>query len=279
MKTLLIPVDFSEISGNMLRYIVGFAADAKVERIILLKSAYISIYAELLPSADFVQLSADDIIDERKKTKADLDALCHKLLKKLGQPIKINIAVSELPLLRAIHQVIDQEHPYMVLLGSDKTVLENDSYMAEQIIAIAKTSTVPVLIVPDCVTYEKIELALVPCDFAVMAQLEALLGIHDRKNWLHPRLIVLNTNLKKQVSEKDSQVASVLARLLADYRYQVFQAENKDTVKGILEFADEHKVHLIIALPGRYSFFYNLTHRNITNALALNAAKPVLILK
>jgi hypothetical protein len=36
---------------------------------------------------------------------------------------------------------------------------------------------------------------------------------------------------------------------------------------------------MIIALPGKYSFFYNLTHKSITQAIALNAARPVLILK
>ncbi|MDB5122564.1 MAG: universal stress protein [Mucilaginibacter sp.] len=279
MKTLLIPVDFSGISENVLKYIVGFATDTKVEHVILLKSFYVSVYAELLPSADFVQLSAGDIRDERQGAELALTALANKLSKKLSPLVKITTAISGLPILRAVYQVVDQESPNIVLLGSDKTVLENDSYMAEQIIAIAKTSAVPVMIVPECARYEKIELALVPCDFAVISQLEALYGIHDRKKWLHPRLMVLNTNPKLKNSESDSHIAAGLAELLAGYDYKVYHTEDKDTVKGILHFADKHNTQMIIALPGKYSFFYNLTHRNITNALALNATRPVLILK
>jgi nucleotide-binding universal stress UspA family protein len=279
MKTLLIPVDFSGISENVLKYIIGFATDTKVEHIILVKSFYVSVYAELLPSADFVQLSAGDIRDERQGAELALTALANKLSKKLGPLVKITTAISGLPILRAVHQVVDQESPNIVLLGTDKTVLENDSYMAEQIIAIAKTSAVPVMIVPECARYEKIELALVPCNFAVISQLEALHGIHDRKKWLHPRLMVLNTNPKLKNFESDSRIAAGLAELLAGYDYKVYHAEDKDTVKGILDFADKHNTQMIIALPGKYSFFYNLTHRNITNALALNATRPVLILK
>jgi hypothetical protein len=217
MKTLLIPVDFSGVSENVLKYIVGFAAETKVEHVILLKSYYVSIYAELLPSADFVQLSADDIVDGKQSAELELTALANKLSKKFNPSVKITTAISGLPILRAIHQVVSQEHPNMVLLGSDKTVLENDSYVAEQIIAIAKTSAVPVMIVPECARYEKIELALVPCNFAVISQLEALQGIHDRKKWLHPQLLVLNTNPKLKNSENDAHISAGLAELLAGY--------------------------------------------------------------
>lgn len=279
MKILLVPVDLSGISGNVLEYIVGFAADTKIERIILLKSVYVSVYAELLPSADFVQLSADDILDERRGAELALTLLANRLLKKFSTPVEITTVISELPLLRTIHHVIEEEQPNMVVLGSDKKVLENDRSTAGQIIAIAKTSTVPVMIVPECARYGKIELAMVPCDLAVISQLEALHGIHDRKKWLHPQLQVFNTNPKLKNSENDRPIAAGLAELLAGYDYQVYHAEDKDTVKGVLDFADKHNAQLIIALPGKYSFFYNLTHRNITNALALNASKPVLILK
>jgi nucleotide-binding universal stress UspA family protein len=279
MKTLLVPVDLSGISGNVLEYIVGFAADTKVERIILLKSVYVSVYAELLPSADFVQLSADDILDERQGAELALNVLANRLLKKFSPPVEITTVISELPLLRTIHHVIEEEQPNMVVLGSDKKVLENDRSTAEQIIAIAKTSTVPVMIVPECARYREIEPAMVPCDFAAISQLEALQGIHDRKKWLHPQLLVFNTNPKLKNTESDTAIATGLTEMLAGYDYKVYHAEEKDTVKGILDFADQHNAQMIIALPGKYSFFYNLTHRNITNALALNASKPVLILK
>ncbi len=279
MKTLLLPVDSSGIPENALRYIAGFAADRNVERIILLKSAYVSVYAELLPSADFVQMSAEDIGDEREKAEQQLTALANKLTRFFTTPIPVIPAINELPLLQAIREVAAEEQPHMMVLGVDKTMFENDSHAAEQIIAIAKTSAVPVLIVPECARFEKIELALVPCDFAAMTQLEALQGIKDREKWLHPRLMVLNTNFKKQVSENDSVVNNGLAELLADYEYAVFQSEDKDIVNGILGFARAHHPQWIISLPGRYSFFYNLTHRSITNALALNATRPVLILK
>lgn len=279
MKTLLVPVDFSESTENVIKYVAGFSCDAHVERIILLRSYYVSMYAQLLPSADFVQLSADDINAERQKVEASLQRLSKELYRKCMPAIKIDTALSDLPLVRAIHNVIADEKPSMVLIGSDQLPYENDSYIGEQIIAIAKTSPVPVLIVPGHVHYQKIEHALVPCDFGAISRLSALQGFRDPKKWLHPQLMVLNIDSKQKHQEDDQRLAAGLVSLLEGYDFKVYHLEDKDIVHGIFSFAREHNPQMIVALPGKYSFFYNLTHRSITKALALNARRPVLILK
>src|ERR1700735_4442396 len=133
MKTLLIPVDFSESTENVIKYAAGFSCDTHVDRIILLRSYYVSMYAQLLPSADFVQLSADDINAERAKVEANLKHLSSELYRKCMPTIKIETALSDLPLVRAIHNVIAQERPSMVLIGSDEIPYENDSYIGEQL--------------------------------------------------------------------------------------------------------------------------------------------------
>lgn len=277
MKTLLIPIDFSESTENIIKYAAGFSCDTHVDRIILLKSYYVSVYAQLLPSADFVQTSTEEINEEREKIEANLKQLSHELYRKCMPTIKIETILSDQPLVRAIHNVIAAEKPSMVMVGTDEVPYADDSYIAEQIIAIAKTSPVPVLIVPGHVQYKKIELAMVPCDFGATQRLGALQTIRDPKKWLHPHLMVLNVGAKSK--EDDKQLAAGLVNLLDGYDYNVYHSEDKDIVHGIFAFAREHEPQMIVALPGKYSFFYNLTHRSITKALALNARRPVLILK
>jgi len=156
---------------------------------------------------------------------------------------------------------------------------EDDGYISEQIIAIAKTSTIPVIIVPNHTHYKKIEQAVVPCDFGAISRLSAFKGFRDPKKWLHPKLMLLNVDPKQKHIASDEQLAAGLVELLEGYEYDIHHSEDKDTVHGILDFADKHDPQLIIALPGQYSFFRNLTHHSITKALALNANRPVLILK
>src|ERR1035437_2085717 len=167
----------------------------------------------------------------------------------------------------------------MVMIGTDKSLYEDDGYISEQVITIAKTSSVPLLIVPNHIRYKKITEALVPCDFAAILRLSALKGFRDPQKWLHPKLLLLNVDPKQKHLKNDEQPAAGLVDLLEGYEYKVYYSEDKDIVHGILDFAVKHDPQLIIALPGKYSFFYNLTHHSITKALALNANRSVLILK
>jgi len=279
MKTLLIPVNFSGSSENIIQYAADFSCDTHVERIILLKSFYISVYTQLLPDTDFVQLSAEEIDVERHNELEKLKVLGHQLLKKCLPTIKIKTVISELPLLRAVHEVLAEEHADVVMIGTDKELYLNDPYISEQIIGIAKTSPRPVMIIPNHIGYKRIEEAVVPCDFAAISRLNAFKTYGDPAKWLHPKLLLLNVDPKQKHHEDEAKLTSGLKELMEGYEYKVYFSEDKDTVHGILNFARQHNPQLIIALPGKYSFFYNLTHRSITKALTLNADRAVLILK
>jgi nucleotide-binding universal stress UspA family protein len=278
MNTLLIPIDFSDTSSNVLKYAAEFSKDTAIERIILLNNYYVSIYEQLLPSADFVQVSADEINEERQNIDERLTSIGRKLAKKCGPSIKIETAASDLPLLRAIHQMIDQEEPRILMIGSDDNL--DESYIGEQVIAIAKTVNIPVLIVPAQVKYKKIRSVLVPCDFNAVSRLALLKEIRSSNQRVcPPELIVLNIDPKQAYRAHEEENFQAVKEMLETYKYQVYYSEDRDIVHGILDFANKHDAQLIIALPGNYSFFYNLTHHNITRALESNARWPVLILK
>jgi len=164
-------------------------------------------------------------------------------------------------------------------MGSDNITYLDETYIGDQVITIAKTSTIPVLLVPDGVRYKKIKQALLPCDFAAISRLGLLKVFHSTQKWPHPELMVLNVDQKQKHLIHGSEPTDSLKKLLENYQYKVYYSADKNIVNGILSFAKTHEVQLIISLPGKNSFFYNLTHRSITDALALNTHHPVLILK
>lgn len=279
MKTILIPVDFSETSTNALRYVTALVEDIAVERIILLKSFYKSVYEQLLPSPDFIQLSDEDIQKERKQINEQLKSLTETLLKKCKPAVKIETAVSEIPLLRSIHQLIADERPDLLIIGCDNPSEQSGSYISQHVISIARTSPIPVMIIPAEATYQKISRVLVPCDFATVSRLGILKGLHSPLAWFHPELMVLNIDPKQKHISHEEEHAGMLKELLEGYDYKIYYAEDRNTVNGILKFARTSQVQLITALPGKYSFFYKFTHSSTTEALAINANEPILILK
>jgi nucleotide-binding universal stress UspA family protein len=279
MKTILIPVDFSETSSNALKYTLGLIKDLQVGKIILLKTFYKSFYEQILPSADFVQISAEDIQNERAAVELQLNALRDELQKDYMPTVDIQVATTEFPLLRSIVDLIAESRPDLLLLGSDGANASVESYIGQLILPIAKASSVPVLIIPKGVEYRKISNTLVPCDFTKISRLAVIQSLDSPLAWLHPKLVILNINASKNQAIEEKENLNSLKSLLEGYEYQVHTAEDRNPVHGILNFAEQNEIQMITALPGKYSFFYNLTHESTTEALASNAQHPVLILK
>lgn len=277
MKTILIPVDFSETNNNAIKYAADMSCDMPVKKIILLKSYYTSVYEQILPSPDFLQLRVDDIENERQKIDARLKSLRQKLHNRCQEDIEIEAVISSEPIIRAIHQAIDEQHPDLMIIGGDMG--SELSMIGEQIIEIAKSSPVKVLIVPANCGYQKIEQALVPCDLEAVARLGVLQGLNMSHSWLNPKLMILYVDPKNKHIGREEEFEASVKQLVNCYDCKLHYSDDKNIVRGILNFAQQQQVQLIIALPGKHSFFYYLTHNSITEAVSLNARHPVLILK
>lgn len=277
MKTILIPVDFSETSNNAIKYVADMGCDMPVKKIILLKSYYTSVYEQILPSPDFLQLRVDDFENERKIIEEQMVLLRKQLHNHCHEHIIIETVISTEPIIRAIHQVIEDQKPDLMVVGGDLS--GEYSLIGEQIIEIAKSSPVKLLIIPANSRYQKIEQALVPCDFEAVARLGILKGLNTSHDWLNPKLMILYVDPKKKHIGREAEFDASVKQLVNCYECKLYYSEDKNIVRGILNFAVEQQAQLIIALPGKHSFFYNLTHSSITEALSLNARHPVLVLK
>ncbi|WP_159476381.1 universal stress protein [Dyadobacter sp. 3J3] len=273
MKTILIPVDFSNTSSNALQFIADLNQDIDIEKIILLKTHYVSIYSNIIPSG-YGQSNAEYIVQERTETEEQLTLTAQQLLKQCKPGVQIEVAICDLPMLRAVHDMIRDQIPTLLILGSDAN--NEESPIGDYLIEIAQISTIPVLIIPSASKYKKVERVLVPCAAGAISQLPRLNRL--RQMLPNPELVILNVDNKHTGDDENYQAQ--IKEMLGDFSYTVYYAQEKNIAKGILDFAYESRdIQLIVALPGRYSFFYNLTHQNITEAITLNAKIPVLIFK
>jgi len=282
MKTLLIPVDFSAPSNNAVAYAAGLANHRNVERIVLLTNCYVSTLEQLFPSTDFVQAGADQQESLKNKLRQQLKHLKNTLLHKLNEGITVSTILSCDPLLRSVLDATDAESPDVILIGSNSERAEEGSYIGEHLIEIAKASTVPVYVVPPKSRYHLVTNALVPCDFGSLRQVGLLERLQKIKNWPRVQLSLLNVAPEQKRSSNNNsspEIESTLKKYLEEFDYQLCYADDKDELKGIMKYADKNHHQLIIALPGRHSFLYNLTHQSISQGLAADARQPVLILK
>ena len=283
MKTMLIPVDFTDTSDNAVSYAAEWCRAYDYNRIILLKTVYNTMFDDLIPSANYVHVSQDYMVKDREEATVKLKSLCRNVIAKVEPGIKVSFAISELPLLRSIHEIIEDEKPELVVVGSDNYDYSSDSYVGGHVIDITRTSPVRVLIVPAHYQYQPVRQALVPVNFNTVSSLSKLHSYQAATpKWREKKLLVLNVDPKERYLRPDEgfrKAENALHEYLQGYQHEVYYSNNKNIINGIIEFSKEHETQLIVALPGEYSFLYSLTHKSISEALYRNANKPVLILK
>jgi nucleotide-binding universal stress UspA family protein len=282
MKTILIPVDFTETSDNAVNFATAWSRQYGYERIILLKSFYDSMFESVVISAEYSNFNQENLNREREVAVERLHQLCRGLAAKTHPQVKVITAVSEAPLLRAIMELIDREKPELIVVGSDNFSYSSESFVASNVIAIAKVSPVRVLVVPASYTYQPVMEALVPCDYDFLATVNKVNNLRSTPQWQEVTLNILNVDAKERYLNPDDIFRERETRLheyLKNFRYQLYYRNERNIISGIKNFISDHPVQLIIALPGKHSFLYALTHKSITEAIYRNANQPVLILK
>ena len=282
MKTLLLPLDFTKASINAVNFAAEWSMKYNYERIILLRSFYTSMYENVIMGGEFANVDEAYLNKSRADDKTQLNHLCKELEEKTRANIKIQTALTELPLLRGIIHLVKTEQPVMILLGIDNANYSNESLISGNVISIAKISPVRVLIVPKDYKYSPVTKALVPCNFDAIHDLSKLNRLRNTPQWEHVELMVLNVDPKKRYENpglKFLEKEKSLHSYLKDFHHQIYYVNDANVIDGILYFEKINEVQIIIALPGEYSFLYSLTHKNISEAIYRNAKLPVMILK
>jgi nucleotide-binding universal stress UspA family protein len=282
MKTLLVPVDFTNASDEAVDFACEWAEKYLYERIILLRSFYSSMYENIIMSADFSNVNQEYLNKKRSDEKELLNQMSKEVDKKTGEGIQVQTAVSELPLIRSIIELIKDVKPEMILLGSDPMQANNEGLVAGNIIAIARVSPVRVLIVPENYQYEKIEKALVPVDFKTVGSLNKINSLGSSPRWDDVELLLLNVDATQRHLNPDEnfkEAENNLHDYLKNFKHEIYYETDKNVINGILNFKKINEVQLMIALPGVHSFLYSLTHKSVSEALYKKCPLPVMILK
>jgi nucleotide-binding universal stress UspA family protein len=282
MKTLLIPVDFTDTSDNAVAFAAEWCKRYKYERVILLRTFYDNVFDHIVLSAEYAPVSQEYRQQERQETIERLESLSERLSSLTGRGIEVDTMVSEVPLLRAILSTIKEEKPEMLLVGSDNYSYSSGSFIAGNLIAIVKASPIRVLIVPAGYAYKPVETALVPIDYNMMNVLDKFNNLETSPLWSDTKLLVLNVDAKERCLRPDEafkQQESNLHEYLKNFNHEIHYSKDKNIMNGILNFTQTHDVQIIVALRGKRSFLYYLTHKSISEAIYRNAKEPVLILK
>ncbi|UBM62002.1 universal stress protein [Candidatus Sulfidibacterium hydrothermale] len=256
MKTILIPVDFSEGSLHSCRYALKLIENESV------KIHLFHIYNDqvILPDAGMPEnMESDvffnsDIIEAlRKQAELQLNELkkeVENIIRSNGQQVKVETLLQGGDPRWEITEVCEELKPDLVIMGTrglgKKGFLEGS--MASKIMGKAP---VPVLAVPENYTGFSFRNIMYPTHFNKL-DIHALEQVFILFNHLDFQIHVCHFHLKKQDEEADilmAELEKAFEKEKADGKISFYLQEAQDKETALKDFAQQHQIDLIAFLP------------------------------
>ncbi|MBB5438368.1 nucleotide-binding universal stress UspA family protein [Pedobacter sp. AK017] len=274
IKNILVLVDFSAAALNAARYAAAITTRFKTSSIILYHSVSVPLATDVPlqnppPAIDFQTES----IRELNKLKKEIELM-------VADDITVTVRCDERPLAAAVNILAEQLQLGLVVMGTTgKSNLEK-IFIGSNAVHIADACRVPLLIVPKEAVFADIQRVLFACDLKKVIETIPTRPIKTLIHALNAKLYILNV-AKNTASFNPDTIAELAAlhRLWDDEEPEYHYTDHEDLVAGIMEFASEQQIQLLVTVPRAYGFFEGLFHRSLTSKLAYHTNLPLLLFR
>jgi nucleotide-binding universal stress UspA family protein len=277
MKTILVLTDFSDAAANAASFAAALTHQLEVSGLILYHSYEwsppVQTAVPVLEPANVESLHQDSL--------ENLTLLKDRLRSFTNERTIIEILTDDRPLIMAAEAIGTQHQAGLLVMGvTGKSRLEQ-VLVGSNTINIAKESTIPVLLVPREAHFEKIRRIVFACDLKKVSKSTPAKEIRSLIHQLGAKLLVLNVDTEDQEHfTPDTITEQMVLHQLWDQENPEYHYINADDIaKGVAQFALEHDIQLVIAVPKQHGFFNSLFHSSLTKKLTFEILVPLLLIK
>ena len=274
MKSILLPTDFLPASYNAAQYAIAFAKQFNSTEIILYNS-YMAILPDnpetanfIIPDAEELRSISDEGLKKFKstmenentagiefKTISDYNTIKNGIID-TGKEQNVELIIMYVS---TIKDKIDE-----VLIGSTA-------------LSVAKESEIPVLILPEEVSFKHINRILFACDLKKVRETTPVDSIKKILDVTKASLFVLH--VEADANDFKGNLAAetlTLDDLLGGYNPEYVYAEDKDFNHAINRFVTNNNIDLVITIPKKHGWFEGIFKHSHTKDLAFHTQVPLL---
>lgn len=272
--TIVIFTDFSDAALNATNYAAALAGQLNSSRLLICYSEHIPTPMEMHTQS--IRLTEQ----EHERHLEQLMTLKDELRPRLNNQIAIETNIDQRPLDEIVSGYNEDQSVGLIVMGiAGKNRLER-TFIGSTTIRVARITAIPLLIIPEHTTFKTIEKVVFACDLKKVSKTTPALAIKRMVNTLGAKLYVLNVDHNEEHFNPDSIAEMTdLHQLWDNEQPEYHYTDNEDIAKGVMDFADKHQMHLVIAVPKEYGFFENLFHNSLTRKLAYHIHLPLLLFK
>jgi nucleotide-binding universal stress UspA family protein len=268
MKTLLVPVDFSPVADNALRYAIDMA------RVIDASIVLVNIYQVPVTYTD-VPVSMLSIDEIRHSSEEKLGKLEHDIRHETSGHLAVRTISKMGDTVDVLEELCESIEPFAVVMGSHGLTGFERLIMGSTTLTAMRHLKYPVIVVPPGTSFKAIRKIGLACDFKDVDSIPVdyiKMIVREFGAELH----VLNVESKnKHDHDKIMQGASVLKNLLNDVNPVYDFLQHDHVVEGINEFADSNNLDVLMVMPRKHKFLDSLFSKSKSKELVSHAHIPI----
>lgn len=276
MRNILVLTDFSDSSEHAARYVAALSAQLSAFRIILYHSVQpvpVVVTEPIIPQP----YNEGESLNEG--TYRELTELKNDLLSLAYSGTVIDIHVGKGPFIEEVQSFIKEEGIDLIVMGTSGKGKIERSLMGSNTIAIIRSSHVSVLVVPPMASPEPLRTIAFASDLEEVREKTPVRRITSIAKMLNARLLVVNVSREKtEVNDDTIREQQDFLDIWSDAGVEYHYVVHNDPAEGIMEFAEENDVRLVIIIPKERSFFESFFHRSVSKQLAYHTKVPLLVL-
>lgn len=266
MKTLLVPIDFSDNSLRAFEYAVELAARSESE-ILLLHSVE---DASLLSS-----LNTDKMDEKKSAAQQKLEAMVATLNR---EDVLVRFEVKDGGAVGEIVEAIEENNVTLVVMGTGGAKNFSRKVFGTTTEAIAKQGLCPVLAIPEGAEIRPIEHIVYAADFENGDQVTTM-QLLNLKELLNATVTFLHIKSDSQPDYIDDEyIKSNLVAQFPEAELNFVEIANKDVAEGISNYVQSNETSLVAFTILNRMFWERIFHSSVTSRLLQTLRIPMLAL-
>jgi len=270
METILIPIDFSEVSKNTAEYGIQFAKERNA-KLVLLHVFHIPVYAgddvAFMPPYD--ELEKSNMIAMKKFE--------NELREKYSFTNPIENVIKSGFLINEIADLVEGKEISLIIMGISEAGKLSEILLSSNSVGVIKNTNCPTLIVPEGVPYRPINTIVFACDdIEKIVETSAAKQIAEFVELFNSKLIVLTVVESFEKLDQEILLEAKKEILFEGLNYSVLFIEGDNLMKNINNFIEKHNADLLIMIPRKHTIFSKLFHESNTKKMAFNSPIPLL---
>lgn len=273
MDTIIVPVDNGEASKNAVIYAAEIAKD--LGKNILLINAY-----QVPVSYTEVPLVTMSLAQIEEASKELLEQYKTEIQKKTSIGCKIYTESVYGEIENEIKKTIEKINPYIIIIGTAGRSGLGRFFLGSTSLKIINETKTPVLIIPPNLKYKRFLKIGLTSDFEDVIENTSTRVIAEFVRKYKSKLCVLHVDYERYHFNASTPMETMnLDYILSDLNPTYHYIENKDTIDGIITYATENDVDLLVVYPKKHNWFEQIFEKSKTRELIQKAIKPILCLR